>query len=89
MEGKTPKVIEISEGARMTPSTMAFTKDGQRLVGVLARRQVDCFLNHDVVKFLGVGVNLVFQGKILLSKNYCLYNSGKIARVVVCTLCFW
>lgn len=39
MEGKTPKVIENSEGARTTPSTVAFTKDGQRLVGVLARRQ--------------------------------------------------
>lgn len=39
MEGKTAKVIENSEGARTTPSTVAFTKDGQRLVGVLARRQ--------------------------------------------------
>jgi len=41
MEGKTPKVIENAEGARTTPSTVAFTKDGQRLVGVLARRQVN------------------------------------------------
>ena len=40
MEGKTPKVIENAEGARTTPSTVAFSKDGQRLVGVLARRQV-------------------------------------------------
>lgn len=40
MEGKNPKVIENSEGARTTPSTVAFTKDGQRLVGVLAKRQV-------------------------------------------------
>lgn len=40
MEGKTPKVIENAEGARTTPSTVAFTKDGQRLVGVLAKRQV-------------------------------------------------
>ena len=39
MEGKTPKVIENVEGARTTPSTVAFTKDGQRLVGVLAKRQ--------------------------------------------------
>ena len=40
MEGKNPKVIENTEGARTTPSTVAFTKDGERLVGVLARRQV-------------------------------------------------
>ena len=40
MEGKNPKVIENTEGARTTPSTVAFTKDGQRLVGVLAKRQV-------------------------------------------------
>ena len=40
MEGKTPKVIENAEGARTTPSVVAFTKDGERLVGVLAKRQV-------------------------------------------------
>ncbi|PRT55164.1 Heat shock protein SSC1, mitochondrial [Wickerhamiella sorbophila] len=39
MEGKTPKVIENSEGARTTPSVVAFTKDGERLVGVPAKRQ--------------------------------------------------
>lgn len=40
MEGKNPKVIENSEGARTTPSVVAFTKDGKRLVGVSAERQV-------------------------------------------------
>ncbi|ORX54612.1 hsp7-like protein [Hesseltinella vesiculosa] len=39
MEGKTPKVIENSEGGRTTPSVVAFTKDGERLVGVPAKRQ--------------------------------------------------
>ncbi|XP_064600400.1 stress-70 protein, mitochondrial-like [Liolophura sinensis] len=39
MEGKTPKVLENSEGARTTPSVVAFTKDGERLVGMPAKRQ--------------------------------------------------
>lgn len=39
MEGKTPKVLENSEGSRTTPSVVAFTKDGERLVGMPAKRQ--------------------------------------------------
>lgn len=39
MEGKSPRVIENAEGARTTPSVVAFTKDGERLVGQAAKRQ--------------------------------------------------
>ena len=39
MEGSTPRVIENSEGARTTPSILAFTDDGERLVGQPAKRQ--------------------------------------------------
>ncbi len=39
MEGKEPRVIENAEGARTTPSMIAFTKDGERLVGQPAKRQ--------------------------------------------------
>lgn len=39
MEGKVPKIIENAEGARTTPSVVAFTKDGERLVGIPAKRQ--------------------------------------------------
>ena len=39
MEGQTPVVIANSEGNRTTPSVVAFTKTGERLVGQLAKRQ--------------------------------------------------
>jgi len=39
MEGKAPKVIENAEGMRTTPSIVAFTDDGERLVGQPAKRQ--------------------------------------------------
>nr|CAH7736034.1 unnamed protein product [Callosobruchus chinensis] len=39
MEGKQPKVIENAEGSRTTPSVVAFSKDGERLVGMPAKRQ--------------------------------------------------
>ena len=39
MEGGEPTVITNPEGSRITPSVVGFTKDGQRLVGQLAKRQ--------------------------------------------------
>ena len=39
MEGKTPKVLENAEGSRTTPSVIAFTQEGERLVGSPAKRQ--------------------------------------------------
>lgn len=39
MDGKTPKVIENAEGARTTPSVVAFSEDGERLIGQTAKRQ--------------------------------------------------
>ena len=39
MEGSDPVVLENSEGARTTPSIVAFAKNGERLVGQAAKRQ--------------------------------------------------
>ncbi|MEJ2153478.1 MAG: Hsp70 family protein, partial [Gemmatimonadota bacterium] len=39
MEGGDPVVIPNAEGSRTTPSVVAFTKDGERLVGQIAKRQ--------------------------------------------------
>lgn len=46
MEGKEATVIANSEGARTTPSMVAFTKDGERLVGQSAKRQAVTNPNH-------------------------------------------
>ena len=39
VEAGEPKIIENKEGARTTPSVVSLTKNGERLVGVLAKRQ--------------------------------------------------
>ncbi len=40
VEGGAPEVITNAEGERTTPSVVAFTKDGERLVGTVALRQI-------------------------------------------------
>ncbi|KAG1737896.1 heat shock protein [Suillus paluster] len=59
MEGKTARVIENSEGARTTPSVVAFTKHGERLVGLPAKRQA-------VVN----PANTVFAFKRMIGRRY-------------------
>ena len=39
VEAGSPKIVENKEGARTTPSMVAFSKTGERLVGLLAKRQ--------------------------------------------------
>jgi molecular chaperone DnaK len=56
MEGGTAEVVPNAEGARTTPSVVAFTEDGQRLVGQVAKRQA--ILNseatvYSVKRFIG------------------------------------
>src|SRR3546814_618983 len=59
MDGKTPKVIENAEGARTTPSMVAFTKDNERLIGQPAKRQA--VTNPE---------NTLFAVKRLIGRNY-------------------
>jgi molecular chaperone DnaK (HSP70) len=59
MEGKSSRVIENSEGARTTPSVVAFTKHGERLVGLPAKRQA-------VVN----SANTVFAFKRLIGRQF-------------------
>src|SRR5581483_7682324 len=59
MEGGDPVVIPNAEGSRLTPSVVAFTKTGERLVGQLARRQA--VLNSE---------NTVFSIKRFMGMTY-------------------
>ena len=59
MEGKTPRVIENAEGMRTTPSIVAFTDDGERLVGQPAKRQA--VTNPE---------NTIFAVKRLIGRRY-------------------
>src|SRR6266487_2284442 len=56
MEGGDPVVIPNAEGGRVTPSVVAFTKDGERLVGQVAKRQAVTNPQHTVFsikRFMG------------------------------------
>ena len=56
MEGGEPKVIENAEGARTTPSVVAYKKDGERLVGAPAKRQAITNPEHtisSIKRFMG------------------------------------
>ncbi|MCX6759256.1 MAG: molecular chaperone DnaK [Candidatus Nealsonbacteria bacterium] len=59
IEGGEPKIIENKEGGRITPSVVAITKSGERLVGILARRQQ--ITNHQ---------NTIFSIKRLMGRRY-------------------
>src|SRR3546814_283789 len=59
MDGSKPKVVENAEGARTTPSIVAFTKDGERLIGQPAKRQA--VTNPD---------NTIFAVKRLIGRRF-------------------
>src|SRR5687767_3388174 len=59
MEGGKPTVIINSEGSRVTPSVVAFTKAGERLVGQIAKRQ--SVLNSE---------NTIYSAKRFIGRRY-------------------
>ena len=66
MEGGEPVVIANAEGARTTPSVVAFTKDGERMVGQVAKRQA--ITNPDrtissIKRQMGTNYKVTIDGK--------------------------
>jgi molecular chaperone DnaK len=66
MEGGEPTVITNSEGGRTTPSVVAFSKDGERLVGQVAKRQAITNPDNTVMsikRYMGRNHKVKLQGK--------------------------
>lgn len=81
MEGGKPIVIENAEGTRTTPSVVAFTKDGQRLVGHLAKRQAITNPKNTVYsikRFMGRKLNEVKQETMNISYDVRADKSGEV-----------
>ncbi|MBR3906127.1 MAG: Hsp70 family protein, partial [Clostridia bacterium] len=78
MEGGEPVVIANAEGSRTTPSVVAFTKDGERLVGQIAKRQA--ITNPDrtiasIKRQMGTSYKVDIDGKS--------YNPQEISAMVL------
>jgi molecular chaperone DnaK len=83
MEGGEAKIIANEEGGRTTPSVVAFTKDGQRLVGQIARRQAITNPENTIFsikRFMGRRLNEVSDEKKLVPYTV---SSGKDDQVLV------
>jgi molecular chaperone DnaK len=81
MEGGKPVVIENAEGTRTTPSVVAFTKDGQRLVGQLAKRQAITNPKntiYSIKRFVGRKLNEVSQERKNVSYDVRSDKNGEV-----------
>lgn len=70
MEGGSAKVIPNQEGGATTPSIVAFTKDNQRLVGAVAKRQA-----------VTNPTNTIFSAKRFIGKKHSTLDKTEIARI--------
>src|SRR6476646_7146301 len=83
MEGGEPVVIPNAEGSRTTPSVVAFTRTGERLVGTLARRQAAVNPEntiYSIKRFMGRKYNEVESERKIVPYDV---KAGKDDRVVV------
>ena len=78
-EGGEPVVIPNPEGARTTPSVVAFTKNGERLVGQVAKRQAITNPDHTVSSIkrkMGSDYKVTIDGKS--------YTPQEISAMILC-----
>lgn len=86
MEGSNPAVIANSEGGRTTPSMVAFTKNGERLVGQAAKRQAITNPKNTIFsikRFMGRRLNEVSEESKMVSYSVVSSQDGNSVRVDV------
>ena len=74
LEGVEPKVIANEEGARTTPSIVAFSKSGERLVGQVAKRQAITNPENTIFsikRFMGRRFNEVNDEMKMVPSRWC------------------
>lgn len=84
MEAATPKVIPNEEGQNTTPSVVAFTKDGKRLVGVTAKRQAVTNPEntiYSVKRFIGSNYNEVAKEAEEMPYKVVRRSNGDVAII--------
>ena len=77
MEGGQPVVIPNAEGARTTPSVVAFSKDGERMVGQIAKRQAVTNPDRTVISIkreMGTNYKVNIDGKSLHPSGHFCYD---------------
>ncbi len=82
MEGGSPKVIPNKEGGNTTPSVVAYTKDGNRIVGLLARRQAVTNPHHtfaSVKRFIGAQYDKISAQAKHVSYQIVRKTNGEVA----------
>lgn len=83
MEGGEPVVIANAEGARTTPSVVAFTKDGERLVGQIAKRQAVANSDRTVLsikRHMGSDFKVDIDGKKYSPQEISAMILGKLKK---------
>ncbi len=81
MEGGNPNVITNSEGARTTPSVVAFQKDGERIVGQVAKRQAVTNADRTIMSIkrkMGTSEKVTIDGKSLYTTRNLGNDSYKV-----------
>ena len=83
VEGGKPVVITNAEGERTTPSVVAFTKDGERLVGGAAKRQIATNSGRtisSIKRYMGSDYRAHIDGKDLAPQEISAMILAKIRR---------
>lgn len=82
LEGGTPEIIPNAEGERTTPSVVAFTDSGERLVGRLAKRQAITNPNHTIAS-IKRRMGTDYQVKITIDGVETNYSPEQISAMIL------